>query len=167
MEPLKILYVGQFVKIDGAGCEGTIKAFREDGLGGWWVGVDIKDDSSAALYTNFEIGDVHPDMSKGSKNLRTDYRVERLECFDAKDSKKAVLCKGQIAERADMVNHPPHYKQGKVECIDAIEAAVMHLKGFEAHCTGTAIKYLWRWKNKGGNEDLKKAIWYINKILEK
>lgn len=66
----------------------------------------------------------------------------------------------------DTVNHPAHYTQGGIECIDAIEAAVNELSGIEAVCTGNAIKYLWRWKQKNGTEDLKKAIWYINKLIE-
>lgn len=65
---------------------------------------------------------------------------------------------------ADLVNKPPHY-QGKVECIDAIEAAIDGLEGMEAMCTGNAIKYLFRWKKKGGTEDLEKAMWYIKKML--
>lgn len=68
------------------------------------------------------------------------------------------------AEYHDTVNHPGHY-QGKVECIDAIEAATEGLVGIEAVCTGNAIKYLWRWKKKGDKEDLQKARWYINKLL--
>ena len=64
----------------------------------------------------------------------------------------------------DMVNSPSHY-QGKVECIDAIEAALDGLHGMDAMCTGNAIKYLFRWKRKGGHEDLRKARWYINRIL--
>lgn len=66
----------------------------------------------------------------------------------------------------DLVNHPPHYTAGKVECIDAIEAAVMGLDAFEGYCTAAAIKYLWRWKRKGGVQDLDKAIWYINRIKQ-
>lgn len=66
----------------------------------------------------------------------------------------------------DIVNHPPHYNKGKVECIDALEAATADLTGIEAVCTANAIKYLWRWKAKGGKEDLKKAQWYINKLME-
>ena len=58
---------------------------------------------------------------------------------------------------SDNVNHPAHYTQGGVECIDAIEAAVSGLSGIEAVCTGNAIKYLWRWKRNNGIEDLKKA----------
>jgi hypothetical protein len=65
----------------------------------------------------------------------------------------------------DNVNHPKHYT-GKVECIDAIEVATEHLTGIEAVCTANAIKYLWRWKKKSGVEDLKKAQWYINKLIE-
>jgi hypothetical protein len=64
----------------------------------------------------------------------------------------------------DMVNHPPHYAGGKIECIEAIEEATKGLNGIEAVCTGNAIKYLWRWKNKGGKEDLAKAVWYINRM---
>ena len=64
----------------------------------------------------------------------------------------------------DAVNHPSHYNQGKVECIDAIEAATQGLRGMEAFCTGNAIKYLWRWKEKGGADDLQKAAWYIQRL---
>ena len=66
----------------------------------------------------------------------------------------------------EKVNHPPHYTNGKVECIDALEAATMGLHGIEAVCTANAIKYLWRWKHKNGLEDLSKAKWYINKLAK-
>jgi len=66
----------------------------------------------------------------------------------------------------ERVNHPPHYTAGKVECIDALEAATIGLQGIEAVCTANAIKYLWRWKQKNGLEDLAKAKWYINKLAK-
>lgn len=66
---------------------------------------------------------------------------------------------------SDMVNHPSHYTAGEVECIDAIKAAVTDLQGFDAYCTGNAIKYLWRWKRKGGTQDLSKAVWYIQRLI--
>ncbi len=66
--------------------------------------------------------------------------------------------------KADNVNHPQHYTRGGVECIDAIEAATVGLSGGEAYCIGNAIKYLWRYKNKGGPEDLDKAMWYIMRV---
>ena len=67
----------------------------------------------------------------------------------------------------DLVNHPSHYNQGKVECIDGIESALTGLEGFEAYLTGNILKYIWRWKSKNGVEDLKKARWYLNKLIEK
>lgn len=65
-----------------------------------------------------------------------------------------------------MVNHPPHYTVGKVECIDALEAATTGLLGIEAVCTANAIKYLWRHQHKNGIQDLRKAIWYIERLIQ-
>lgn len=65
----------------------------------------------------------------------------------------------------DNVNHPLHYTQGGIECIDALEAATCNLRGIEAICVGNAIKYLWRQDKKNGIEDLKKAIWYIERLI--
>jgi len=64
----------------------------------------------------------------------------------------------------DYIN-PSHYQRDGMECIDAIKAAVQNLSGAEAYATGAAIKYLWRWKEKGGAEDLQKAIWYIKDMI--
>jgi len=72
---------------------------------------------------------------------------------------------GASVRPVDAVEHPAHYNAGKVECIDALEAATTGLMGIEAICTGNAIKYLWRWKLKGGVEDLKKARWYIERLI--
>ena len=66
----------------------------------------------------------------------------------------------------DNVNHPAHYCRAGLECIDAIEAATANLEGVEAVCIGNAIKYLWRYKEKNGEEDLKKARWYINRAID-
>ena len=65
----------------------------------------------------------------------------------------------------DTVNHPSHYTQGKVECIDAIESAVSGLSGMDALLTGQIIKYVWRWSVKNGVEDLKKAEWYLKRLI--
>lgn len=67
---------------------------------------------------------------------------------------------------SDIVNHPKHYTQGKIECIDAIEAAVSELSGLDAVCTANVIKYVWRWKHKNGSQDLRKAQWYLNKLID-
>jgi hypothetical protein len=63
----------------------------------------------------------------------------------------------------DLVNAPPHYRQGGIECIDAIRAALTE-EEFRGFIKGNAIKYAWREKHKGGDEDLKKAAWYLNRI---
>jgi len=70
-----------------------------------------------------------------------------------------------ITVMKDSVNHPSHYTAGAIECIDALAAATVGLEGLEAVCTANAIKYLWRWKHKGGVEDLRKAKWYIDRLI--
>ena len=76
------------------------------------------------------------------------------------------LQKVTMADDKDMVNSPSHYTQGSIECIDAIAQVVKDLDGMEAMCTGNAIKYLWRWKHKNGVEDLKKAKWYLQRMID-
>lgn len=66
---------------------------------------------------------------------------------------------------SDMVNHPEHYNQGGIECIDAIKAATVGKTGIEAFCVGNAIKYLWRFEEKNGLEDVKKAKCYIERLI--
>ena len=61
----------------------------------------------------------------------------------------------------DFVNHPPHYTNHP-SGIEAIQ--ITEYMGF---CLGNALKYIWRADMKNGNEDLKKAIWYLNRELEK
>lgn len=63
----------------------------------------------------------------------------------------------------DMVNHPPHYNQYGVECIDALRAATG--EGFEYYLQGNVMKYLWRYRYKNGVEDLKKANWYLELLI--
>lgn len=64
----------------------------------------------------------------------------------------------------DAIN-PTHYTRGAVECIDAIEAATVDKRGIEAACTANVIKYLWRYEAKNGIEDVKKARWYLERLI--
>lgn len=66
---------------------------------------------------------------------------------------------------ADAIN-PSHYKQGKVECIDALESATANKTGLEAVCVANVIKYLWRYEAKNGLEDVRKAQWYLAKLID-
>lgn len=67
---------------------------------------------------------------------------------------------------SDPVNHPAHYTHSDIECIDAIRAAVGSEHHFMSYCQGAAIKYLWRYRHKGGVEDLKKANWYLDRMIQ-
>ena len=64
----------------------------------------------------------------------------------------------------DPVNHPDHYTKGDVECIDAIEAALTP-EEFRGYIKGNVLKYIWRERSKGNDEDLSKARWYLNRLL--
>ena len=92
---------------------------------------------------------------------------EEVEEMEVKEVYTAEETKGEkMNTDKEMINHPPHYTVGKVECIDAIESATGDLTGIEAVCTANIIKYVWRWKLKNGVEDLEKAKWYLNKLIE-
>ncbi len=71
-----------------------------------------------------------------------------------------------IKSKHDAVNHPSHYCVGGIECIDVIKATTKGMNAFDAFCQGNAMKYLFRWQYKNGVEDLKKAKWYIDKLIE-
>jgi hypothetical protein len=70
----------------------------------------------------------------------------------------------QAAKQSDMVNNPPHYNKSGIECIDAIAAATED--GYEYYLQGNIIKYMWRYRYKNGTEDLNKAKWYLEKLIE-
>ena len=66
-----------------------------------------------------------------------------------------------------MVSHPDHYQsKNGLEVIDVIEAFTEGLDGIEATDTGNVIKYICRWKNKNGVQDLEKAKWYLTHLIE-
>lgn len=68
------------------------------------------------------------------------------------------------AVRPDMVEKPPHYNQGGIECIDYIKQQLGD--GFVSYCEGNVIKYMHRYRHKNGLEDLKKAQWYLARMAE-
>ena len=64
--------------------------------------------------------------------------------------------------KSDIVNKPPHYLKGKIEVIDFIED-----QKFGYH-DGNAVKYICRYRYKRKPvEDLKKAVWYLNRLIKK
>lgn len=73
----------------------------------------------------------------------------------------------RVERGEDVVNHPPHYKQGKYETIEVIEDITASYKGYEGYLVGNVVKYLYRAIHKGKKqEDLKKAQFYLNKLVE-
>lgn len=93
--------------------------------------------------------------------------VIRASIDDATPSEwdKAFHLMEQEDQQVDMVNEPPHYRQGDIECIDAIRAALTP-EEFRGYCKGNALKYVWRERHKGGDESLAKANYYLNKVQE-
>lgn len=73
------------------------------------------------------------------------------------------VIKESLNTEIDAVN-PSHYKQGSIECIEAIKAALG--KMFNGFLWGNVLKYLWRWPDKNGIEDLKKARWYLDRLIK-
>ena len=72
-----------------------------------------------------------------------------------------------INTNKDMINHPDHYQSANgLEVIDVIEEFTSDLKGIEATDTGNILKYVCRWKKKNGIEDLKKAKWYLEHLID-
>lgn len=68
----------------------------------------------------------------------------------------------------DVVNHPKHYNQSGIECIDAMKAMCggADVDPHSAYCWQNAFKYVWRWHYKDGVQDVKKAIWYLERLIE-
>jgi len=67
-----------------------------------------------------------------------------------------------MSEKVERVNHPKHYNLNPsgIECIDVVEWMSFNI--------GNAVKYLWRCESKDNEkEDLEKAIWYINREIQR
>ena len=68
--------------------------------------------------------------------------------------------------QGDVVNHPSHYTDGGgIECIEAIEAQLT-AEEYRGYLKGNIAKYVWREKHKGGTESLKKAQWYLDRLIQ-
>ena len=66
-----------------------------------------------------------------------------------------------MKDKKEMINHPSHYNQGKIEVIDAIQDWELNF------CEGNVIKYVARHRHKNEPlEDLKKARWYLERLIQ-
>ena len=64
----------------------------------------------------------------------------------------------------DPVQHPAHYTQNGIECIDAIDAAITGKPGIDGFYVGQVMKYIWRYLDKNGLQDLQKAERYLKRL---
>ena len=106
---------------------------------------ESKIDSSAPTALPVEIAPTTPTTPSTADSLKNVVNVE--------------------SQSTDAVERPGHYRQGGIECIDAIRAS-LGPEGFKDYCQGNAQKYLWRWRHKNGTEDLKKARVYLDWLIE-
>lgn len=109
-------------------------------------------------------------MKKSCANCRySDIRGKSNNEIMADSVEHCCNCihKGGWAPREPETSHPDYYRKGGIECFAAIDSATSGLQGADAFDTGNAIKYLWCWKEKNGVEDLKKAVTYIQRIIER
>ena len=93
---------------------------------------------------------------------------EEYPCSDCKhtfNAKSENEHFSPINEKLDDINHPDRYAGGRYECIDVM-VDVFGVQAVKDFCKLNAFKYLWREEKKGGIEDAKKAIWYLEKFIE-
>ena len=86
------------------------------------------------------------------------------KAIENSDSPLTEALKTHIFKAFDEVNKPAHYASGSIECIDAIEAQ-LNQQEFRGYLKGNIAKYLWREHKKGGVQSLKKARWYLDKLI--
>ena len=100
-------------------------------------------------------------MKKKFKELEEKSKEQKVKYLSG--VKKQAQEQSDHKQTMDMVNSPPHYNPAGIECIDAIQA--MTDNGYEYYLQGNIMKYLWRYRYKNGVEDLKKAQWYLEELV--
>lgn len=99
----------------------------------------------------------------------SEYRAWKILVVDAFKSIERGLKEAiDYARTADPVEHPPHYNNAGIECIDAMEAMSegADVTPHAAYLWQNAFKYLWRWCYKGKPlEDLRKCRWYLDRLI--
>ena len=140
---------------------------------GWieWEGGECPVDGAEIVHVKFRTGSEDPGVAgvwhwehDGSHTGIIAYRLHKPDinshANDDRLEQDLNDCIGQ-----DVVNHQSHYTKGNIECIDAIDSATAGKSGIEAVCVANVIKYLWRYEEKGGLESVRKAQWYLNKLI--
>lgn len=123
--------------------------------------VPVEDCVDTASFVETE----QPDLKAFAEEIKQD--------FDKKAKESAEKVKLNVSQEVDemmgmvpdYINHPAHYTAGTIEVIDYLQDKMLP-EMFEGFCIGNALKYLSRYRFKGGTEDLKKAEWYLSRIIK-
>ena len=103
---------------------------------------------------------------EGKFNFIDRYTNAKIRNLASRIEKLQEATEKELNMKNDNVNSPNHYRQGGIECIEAIKAS-MSQKGFKDYLKGNVMKYIWRYENKGkAVEDIEKAIWYLNRLKD-
>ena len=111
---------------------------------------------------SFEDGTLMPSLQvlkRISEALNIDYKELNME----EDKKEMIK---DTENKKEMVNHPSHYNMGKYECIEVVKELVRDMKGIEPVLFFNAFKYLWRYKQKNGLQDLEKCEFYLKELIK-
>ena len=96
----------------------------------------------------------------------TDKELDRIaDLFAERDTRDFYASYVDLGKEYDVVSKPKHYASTSIECIDAMRET-QGVEAVKAFCVCNAFKYLWRHNSKNGDEDIKKANWYLNKAVE-
>lgn len=138
---------------------GDLVCHKEQGMGIGQIKQVLRDHAYKVDFGPQGVFKLHESVLEGmSEEKESEPEFEAVE-IELSPAERALLAN-------DPVNHPSHYCQGGIECIEALKAATTELEGIEAVCTANAIKYLWRQKHKNKVQDLKKARWYIDYLIK-
>jgi hypothetical protein len=142
---------------------------QEDSAGGH-MGKDCVDNAHKADWIR-EMNAMEHDCDESRKDNRfeatgwpyaqTDEKRLQALCDLQKESQRLGLY--DLPTHKEVINKPPHYTQGEIECIDAIKS-MLTVEEFRGYCKGQAVAYIWREKYKGGDTDIGKAGWYCHRL---
>lgn len=117
-----------------------------------------------SFYKNKDGGLLFKGFDGGGWELSAYAAISQINNLVWQRSLNDKVASAEVA-RQDNVNNPKHYTGNGIECIDAMQA-MLTPEQFIGYLRGNAFKYSWRYNNKGGVEYLKKAQWYLNKLIE-
>lgn len=125
------------------------------------IGVVIVAAIVHAIIMHERVGDI-----EGKFNFIDRYTNAKIRNLASRIEKlQEVIEKGSNMKN-DNINSPAHYRQGGIECIEAIKAS-MSEEGFRDYLKGNVMKYIWRYEHKGrAIEDIEKAMRYLNRLKD-